>query len=656
MTKPVPVNTEKNPASVSAPSTIQDSPWNESEISFRKGNCNILLIAPHGRAKNDKKTYEITRLAADQLDCYAFVTKIYRKPLKKKGSDERQPPDKSKKWINLNRMDQVQEHLVSEFEKPLLNTVDEIIKEYGNALVVWIHGIKDKNLTPNTEGNIPGMDVLIGVGQGNPDKLTAKMGTVDKLIAALQSNSVKPIKAALARSGSNYCGQDENNMNQYFLFKEYSLDKVESIQIEIRDIGFRDNDNFVYTAMALSDSLSGIFFSPPAENKHLILDSAVQKGTIQHIQFDEIDMENLQFMSRLDEINSDAIEFKRLVESVEKDGVLVNIIVRRHSGTDGKLYQLISGFRRMTALKESLSEKDFVNAIVPARILEAAITDEEAYRISFTENLIRKDLSLWEIAQACAGIKKRMVESGKEKGEINDHIANLLHKGDKTVSRYLKLASIKNKDIKEAVHNGSINYLDALEIGEKDFEEGDITALLGHLKVHPKSTRAFKQFYDNLEHCCDISKLSMVEVLLCKNADEFLSLEKEELETRIEHLHNETGKDYQDILKGRAGALIKETGEIDAGLKKREAFAEFQEENKDISKSVYEAFIKSNINGKFKIKPILGSTENQVTVTITAPKTEIWKAINAVSKANKATEKVVPSKDVSSASNTVFVV
>ena len=35
---------------------------------------------------------------------------------------------------------------------------------------------------------------------------------------------------------------------------------------------------------------------------------------------------------------------------------------------------------------------------------------------------------------------------------------------------------IKNKDIEEAVHNGSIKYLDALEIGEKGFEEGDIGA------------------------------------------------------------------------------------------------------------------------------------------------------------------------------------
>ena len=67
-------------------SSIPDSPWTEGDISFRKGNCNILLIAPHGHKEDDEKTYQITRLAADQLNCYAFVTKIYQKPPEKEDS------------------------------------------------------------------------------------------------------------------------------------------------------------------------------------------------------------------------------------------------------------------------------------------------------------------------------------------------------------------------------------------------------------------------------------------------------------------------------------------------------------------------------------------------------------------------------------------
>jgi DNA repair photolyase len=222
-------------------------------------------------------------------------------------------------------------------------------------------------------------------------------------------------------------------------------------------------------------------------------------------------------------------------------------------------------------------------------------------------------------------------------GEIDKYIAELIHKDDRTVRRYLKLASIKNKDIVKAVRDGSINYLDALVIGNKDFKEGDISALLGHLKVHPKSTRAFKQFYDNLEHCCDISGLSMTEVLLCKNSDEFLSLEKEELETRIKHLHNETGKDYQDILKGRAGSLDKAISSMDAERDRKSFQDRFKKASDPISKKITQAFKNSEIIADFTIKPGSGLQSEMIAVTISASVDQIQKAIDVVS--NEAGER-----------------
>jgi len=43
----------------------QESPWAEGDISTRKGNCNILVIAPHGHKKDDENTYEMVRIMAD---------------------------------------------------------------------------------------------------------------------------------------------------------------------------------------------------------------------------------------------------------------------------------------------------------------------------------------------------------------------------------------------------------------------------------------------------------------------------------------------------------------------------------------------------------------------------------------------------------------
>lgn len=496
MKKSVSQNTEHNPATDAAPPMKQDSPWTEGYISIRKGNCNVLLIAPHGHLKNDEKTYDITRMAADELDSYAIVTKAYRKPLKKKGSNDRQPPEKTKKWIDLNRKNQVQVHLESEFEKPLRNIVNEIIETSGKALVIWIHGIGDGNLVPaNSEKNSSDVDALFGIGQGKPNRLTAYKKTVNRIISALESDPRYLLKASLASVGSNYCGHHENIMNQYFRAKGYSLSKVESIQIEIGKKGFREKGNFQNTAMALANSLIGLTRRLDKKTEQTVLDSADQTGAIQQIQVDEIDLDNGQFMSRLDAIASDTAEFNRLVNSIKRHGILNPIIVRRRSDTDGKPYQLISGFRRVAALQASISEKDFAVATVPARVLDESISDDEAYQISFTENLARQDLSLWEIARACAEIKEQKKNEGSlSSGEIEAYLANLIQKDARTVRRYLKLASIENDDIREAVHIGSINYLDALEIGKNDLEQNDISALLGHLKSHPKATRAFKRF------------------------------------------------------------------------------------------------------------------------------------------------------------------
>ncbi len=162
----------------------------------------------------------------------------------------------------------------SEFEEPLVNTVNEIIKKYGKALVLWIHGIDDKNLIPdNTEENVEGMDALIGIGQGAPDSLTADQNTVEKLIDALQTNNEKRINVALARKGSDYCGRHENNLNQLFIGK-YALDQVESIQLEIRETGFREDDNYRATARALADASAMMNIRQPyAEPDKPILDS-----------------------------------------------------------------------------------------------------------------------------------------------------------------------------------------------------------------------------------------------------------------------------------------------------------------------------------------------------------------------------------------------
>jgi len=246
------------------------------EIEKITGNNKILLIAPHGfngdktngLKAGDENTGILTREIATRLNCYVIINKVYKKP--KKANDpetkrEIEIPDPKNKRINLNRQDQVEKHLKKEFLQPLKNFTQSIIKNHGSALLFWIHGIKDKNITTKVvDGDIDNTHVVLGIGQGNPDDhRTAIKKTVEDLIRVLRENGGKRTYAALAKEESKYCGAHENIMNQYFRTHGHDLSKVESIQMEIKYSGFRDEENIVETAEAFSTALSKLIEPMP---------------------------------------------------------------------------------------------------------------------------------------------------------------------------------------------------------------------------------------------------------------------------------------------------------------------------------------------------------------------------------------------------------
>ena len=61
------------------------------------------------------------------------------------------------------------------------------------------------------------------------------------------------------KNADNFRGRHEDYMNQWFMNEGYNRTQVESIQLEIRDKGFRDTaDNIKKTANILSNALSGL--------------------------------------------------------------------------------------------------------------------------------------------------------------------------------------------------------------------------------------------------------------------------------------------------------------------------------------------------------------------------------------------------------------
>ena len=224
---------------------------NVREIEIIRGSTRILLIAPHGFVDDEENTGVLAREIAGRLGCYALINECYRKP--KKNAQEL--PDKKTGVLNLNRFDQVDTHLQEEFLEPILDITHEIIRNQGQALVFWIHGIKDRNIHKAVHAGSDGVHVVLGIGQGEPERITAPRETAKVLCRSLRQNAIRPINAGLARKGSNYCGWHPNIMNQLFINKGYDHCTVQSIQLEIKYTGFRDS-HVDEAAAALAEALA----------------------------------------------------------------------------------------------------------------------------------------------------------------------------------------------------------------------------------------------------------------------------------------------------------------------------------------------------------------------------------------------------------------
>lgn len=159
---------------------------------------------------------------------------------------------------------------------------------------------------------------------------------------------------------------------------------------------------------------------------------------ISEIPLSKIDLKDTQFKFRFD---MGEREIEELAKSI-KEGMLINpIVVRRKNG----MYQILSGFRRFEAVKRIGMKK--IKAIL------VDVSDDEAYRINFDENLKRKNLSHLEIALTIDKLRRVL----KKK---DDEITKLLGIKYRTMMRYLKLLTLSD-DIKKALHRGELNFTHA---------------------------------------------------------------------------------------------------------------------------------------------------------------------------------------------------
>jgi len=464
------------------------------EIIDRENGNNVLIIAPHGVYHDDDYTGEIAKHLASCLEGYAVINEKYQKP-GTVGFDE---PDIEKSLIDLNKLDQIEKYdeVKEEFLAPIHELKQKIRQENGEAIIVLIHGIRDDNIgrvakkTKKYKRNPNNLHVLIGYGQmaGGKQKLTANENDFIKpLIDALKESGINaaiaPVDKIIDSEGEEklYCGNDPNGLNQYLRDPKY---KTQSIQLEIRNTGFRDDTETARkTAETLGNALSIFLLKKPKKNKitpakqdkelkanqntqepqttdaELKTEPVQKKVKMDKIQLKEENdwkyifrfrisaQEDPELKARLD------AEIEGLANSIKHDGLAHPLVLIQKKD---KKYRILCGYRRYQALRKLRVEE-----VEAAIYQEGDLTDEQAMRLSLAENTERRDLNDIEIGHFLKSfienLKWTQERLGREFGESLGF--GISHSA---VNKRLKLYELwekrESRDLMLAYLNGEVNF------------------------------------------------------------------------------------------------------------------------------------------------------------------------------------------------------
>jgi ParB/RepB/Spo0J family partition protein len=466
--------------------------WTEGDIPTRKGNCNVLVIAPHGfyqdeDNKDDENTYQLARSLADKLDCYAVVNEVYRKPYEKidKKTGKKVPvgTDKGNKIVDLNNINDVKTNLKKECLDRVVAFKDQIVSAYGSALIVLIHGIDDANINDKKMVAKLGSkkDLLIGIGQlgkrtgkiyeNEIDRYTLGSFEVHRLIESFNNNK---IKAALAPIRTQYCGWDTNNLNQLFnqekKHKDYYDPKVKSVQLEIKKENRRDNPD---EAEGTGTLLAKVF------SEFVELNKPIKKVSIDDVQVKE--ETDKKYIFRVSDTDA---EIKELADDIKINGLVHPLVLIQKK--DGK-YILLCGYRRFQAIK--LLREQWVEAKI---YQEGELSERELINISLAENIKRRNLNPIEIGVFLKAAQKRLGLSVRDlAASYGDTLGIGTSHG--SVQRYIKLTEIRekgeSKELISYVLDGNIQFGVAAEVFASINDEKDRDALFEQVYKRLNPTR-----------------------------------------------------------------------------------------------------------------------------------------------------------------------
>ena len=167
--------------------------------------------------------------------------------------------------------------------------------------------------------------------------------------------------------------------------------------------------------------------------REVLAPEAAATATNPSTTFAEITPENISIkaikMASNVRRSMDSLELQELQASLHQYGMLQPVIVQPIPGKrSGHRYQLIAGFRRVTAAK-ALGWVE-----VPAQVLDRALTPRERVSVQLTENMQREGMQMRDIVTSIHTLRDDQLSL--------QEIANTLGLGVSTVRLYVQLGTI----------------------------------------------------------------------------------------------------------------------------------------------------------------------------------------------------------------------
>ena len=159
-------------------------------------------------------------------------------------------------------------------------------------------------------------------------------------------------------------------------------------------------------------------------------------------------------------------EIEELAEDIERQGLMSVLIVE--TAENGK-YQLISGHRRLTAIKRLVDEGRYKSTTVPCYVKSAKSHEETQLDLIMMNATQRKysDADTMREYEELERIFKALDEAGKPvKGKMRDNIAKVLNVSPAQVAKIDNIKHNAIPDVEQAVKSGEMSISTANEVAK----------------------------------------------------------------------------------------------------------------------------------------------------------------------------------------------